>query len=603
MKKKIQILVTFILALAVSVGLFAGCNKTEKVTVTLKATETVETGAYKNLTATASDGSELEWKSNNTAIVTVEPNSNGKSAKITGVKAGTATVTATVKGGKANASCEVTVKDKVLFTYTADGNPVENKQITVKWEETTQLTATASDNSTITKWQSVDTSVVTVSETGLVTAVNLGETEINVTTSTAAKDTLKVIVENSDDPNKYTITTTEVVDKWYYYARSDGGRELQLNTAEYRDGVVTFDFGGSANWNSDDMFLAIKKSDVADEGVWHRLNMKIKSSIATTLTINDTRVDLIASDNDVSVCYQQWEFASAMIQFGNGEAGTAPREMKIVVSEVGWEDFAPVDLQTPEFTLQGDEVAINDTKNTEGVHSYQIGLFEDGNDEPIFTQPIRGKNGTLDTSSATKNGEFTVKIMAKGNLGFNDSAWSDTTVKYTVTNADTPYTITDPSGAGYGGGASAALVSGKWEYFTIKDEGASCKEAKYENGTLTFDGHNGYSADSVQLLRHFGQYAEGTKLEITMTLTSSVAGDIMVCGEKVSLEANVERQVTVTVEQTAGKPTITIILDTLAEDHASKWPNKQKDPNSLPDVDVVFTVSGLSVKIAQPAAE
>lgn len=103
-------------------------------------------------------------------------------------------------------------------------------------------------------------------------------------------------------------------------------------------------------------------------------------------------------------------------------------------------------------------------------------------------------------------------------------------------------------------------------------------------------------------MRHFGQYAVGTELEITMTLKSTLGGKILVCGTVVELEANVAKVVTVKVTQQAGIPTVSIILDILAEDD-SEWPGKKKAPDSMADGPVVFTVSDLSVKLAESEAE
>ncbi len=114
MRKKFAILLTFVLAFVVALGVLAGCNKEkEGVTVDiLRTTLNLETGKSFTLTATASDGSEIVWSTSSEAVATV--NENGK---VTGVSAGKATVTAKVKDGEASASCEVTVKDPIKFTF------------------------------------------------------------------------------------------------------------------------------------------------------------------------------------------------------------------------------------------------------------------------------------------------------------------------------------------------------------------------------------------------------------------------------------------------------------------------------------------------------
>lgn len=102
--KVIWLVVALLLAMTV---VLTACDKT---TVTISASsENVAVGKSTTLTAKASNGSEITWSSSDPSVVTVE---NGK---ITGVKEGTATITAA--GGKASATCKVTVGGR----YTGDG--------------------------------------------------------------------------------------------------------------------------------------------------------------------------------------------------------------------------------------------------------------------------------------------------------------------------------------------------------------------------------------------------------------------------------------------------------------------------------------------------
>lgn len=590
MKKKMQILVTFILALAVSVGLFAGCGGKEKVTVdNLKATETVEVGKSKTLSATASDGSELEWSSSNEQIATVT-----EKGRVTGVKAGKATVTAKVKGGKAKATCEVTVFDTVTFVFTKeDGTKVTS--LNLEWEQTVQLGATASDGSTVTSWQSLNPDVVTVSETGLVTAIGLGETEITVKTSTNAGGRLSVTVGNSTDPNKYAITTDEAEGKWFYSAREDGGREFTLGEARFNEGVATFEVkDGEWNWTKDSMTLSLVDNSIGNEE-WHKLTMKINSNVAASVTVHTTNVNLKAGDNEVTVYYQQWNGKAIVIWF-QGE-GPAVNAIKLVISDYAWEEWTPVALNTPSFTLSGDDVTVTDT-NAEGVKEYEIGLFKDGEEEPAINRFISGKSGKIDTSTVEgKNGTYTVQIRAKALPGFNDSEWSAVNdYTYTIDNADVVYDLTQGTNPQKkGGGAAAAMTSGRWEYaITDSAEGVSFNSASYENGTVTLDVNNGWAFDCAQLLRHYSEYAEGTELTVKMTLTSTRSGKIFVCGNIVEMVANVPRTVEFTVTQKSDEPTIVIFLNTLAEDD-SEWPGKLLADGSLGVGQVTFTVSDVTV--------
>ena len=80
---------------------------------------TLAVGKNATLTATVSPSNATDkgmtWSSSNTAIATVD-----NSGKVTGVKAGTATITVTTDDGGYTATCEVTVKDTVGLPQTGD---------------------------------------------------------------------------------------------------------------------------------------------------------------------------------------------------------------------------------------------------------------------------------------------------------------------------------------------------------------------------------------------------------------------------------------------------------------------------------------------------
>ena len=142
---------------------------------TLKLTE----GEAKQLKATVNPENAtnrtVEWKSSDTTIATVE-----ETGKVTAVKAGDATITATADGAK-TAECQVIVEPKIV--------PVESIQLdetTLKLTEgeARQLKATvAPDNATNQKvtWSSSRPEVATVDETGKVTAVKAGGVTITAT--------------------------------------------------------------------------------------------------------------------------------------------------------------------------------------------------------------------------------------------------------------------------------------------------------------------------------------------------------------------------------------------------------------------------------------
>ena len=110
----------------------------------------------------------LQWSSSDESIATVD-----KNGKVTGVKAGTATITVKAGNGRFSASCKVTVK-RVVYSEKIKLNKTS---ITLDDGKTFELTANVSPSNTTTKtvvWSSGNTKVVKVDSYGEVTAVNPG---------------------------------------------------------------------------------------------------------------------------------------------------------------------------------------------------------------------------------------------------------------------------------------------------------------------------------------------------------------------------------------------------------------------------------------------
>ena len=142
----------------------------------------VQQGATVQLTATPKDangnplsGRVVTWSSNNTAVARV----NG-SGLVTGVAAGTATITATSEGQ--SGTSDVTVTPAPVASVAVTPSPAS-----VQVGQTLQLTATPKDangnplSGRVITWASDNTSVATVDGNGLVTAVAVGSATITAT--------------------------------------------------------------------------------------------------------------------------------------------------------------------------------------------------------------------------------------------------------------------------------------------------------------------------------------------------------------------------------------------------------------------------------------
>ena len=153
------------------------------VSVTL-ASASISTGSTTQATATLRDannnilaGRAVTWSSGNTAVATV--NGNGL---VTGVGAGTASITAASEGKTGNASLTVTVTVVPVASVS-----VSLASSSISTGASTQATATLRDanNNVLTgrvvTWSSGNTAVATVNGNGLVTGVGAGTTSITAT--------------------------------------------------------------------------------------------------------------------------------------------------------------------------------------------------------------------------------------------------------------------------------------------------------------------------------------------------------------------------------------------------------------------------------------
>jgi hypothetical protein len=172
---KLNILMAMILV----TGL-AGCEKDVTMTgLTINKTElTIGYGKKAILTAGSEPidgtGAKYTWSSSNPAIATVEPYGEGWTAWVTGTGIGTTDITLT------SGSFTKTVKVEVTVTSITITNPEGDLQGSYDVGDEVQLTATIVPDQGLTPtWESSDTEVATVTQTGLVNVVGSGTAVIS----------------------------------------------------------------------------------------------------------------------------------------------------------------------------------------------------------------------------------------------------------------------------------------------------------------------------------------------------------------------------------------------------------------------------------------
>ncbi len=162
-------------------------NKT-KVSIS-KGTASIEHGETLQLSASTSNSSPVTWKSSKKSIATVD-----EYGKVTGLKPGETTITASADG--TSATCQVTVKLPTVR--------LKQTSATLYRGQTLQLSATVSSSIKPT-WKTNKSSVALVDATGTVTAIKHG-TAIITATVDGVTQTCEITVQKPE----ITLSSTEL---------------------------------------------------------------------------------------------------------------------------------------------------------------------------------------------------------------------------------------------------------------------------------------------------------------------------------------------------------------------------------------------------------
>jgi len=235
-----------------------------------KSTMNLTEGDSQQLTATTTPaGAQVTWTSSDESIATVD--SNGK---VTGVKEGTGTITATTTDG-VTATCIVTVTK-------------ENESISLN-KSTTNLTtgdsetliATTTPSAVSVTWTSSDTSVATVDSSGKITAIGAGITTITATTTDGSNLSASCIVNvtKGTDPNPEPTGSDTIVNT--AYAKGDN-----TNNAS---GGVSIIFNGEPDTTLSVVKTAnVKSVWVGDNFTYTIVVTNTGSKTAKSVVINDS---------------------------------------------------------------------------------------------------------------------------------------------------------------------------------------------------------------------------------------------------------------------------------------------------------------------------
>lgn len=227
---------------------------TKEITISLDKTKaSMNIGDTLKLTATTNSNENITWSSNKNDIATVSDNGT-----VTAIAEGVATITASVENKIATCTITVTKKENEL----EENITINKSTANIKVDETVQLTATSSTNSEIT-WTSNDSSIATVTSSGLVKGIKEGTAVITAkgnektatcTVTVAAKEDIKwtdfsnaKIELKKDGRYRAIIEISNVVpeNESYYYLSikpDDNIPNVTSLTFEGRENLITLSY-------------------------------------------------------------------------------------------------------------------------------------------------------------------------------------------------------------------------------------------------------------------------------------------------------------------------------------------------------------------------
>lgn len=238
----------------------------------------LQAGAVKELTWTVTPaGTPVTWSSNNSSVATVAD------GKVTAVKAGTAIITASVKGGN-TASCEVNVistKPEITLTE-VEVNLQVGGSLSLKWSVNPAGTAV--------NWKSSDDAVASVAN-GVITAKAVGDAVITASVEGGDSVTCKVHVVPSQGGSSEIILIQE---------------ELNLETGE----TATLKWstkpeGALVTWKSSDNSVAtVANGVITAKGkgtATITASLEDGTSVTCTVNVEDPKKQIILQNAKVSL--------------------------------------------------------------------------------------------------------------------------------------------------------------------------------------------------------------------------------------------------------------------------------------------------------------
>lgn len=333
----------------------------------------------------------------------------------------------------------------------------------------------------------------------------------------------KTNLKNGEEHNAYVNPGN-----WYeWHDQGWNGSTVKLNDAYMdTDGAIHFNFeitDGSNQFNQAAHLYYHYTDKVV--GNAYTLTLKLYASVACTIDFCDEKVAVNVGNNDISVTFVQpaqtpdWDNKpkGATIRIYFNDSG------EFILSDIKVESASQIQLSAPSFTMDSDTKVITITDpNTAGVGGYELGFFQGEKEVKVVTIA----NGATVDPNVVGEGTYTLKVRAVAvNAGYITSPWSTTTATVTSSNKNVELEWKE----------SQNFSDGWAVWWANWGEGNIEVQERYIDATntihLKFTGRFWFTY-GVQLF-----YKSSESHRYTVTVKSSVDGDITVCGKKLTLVA------------------------------------------------------------------
>ena len=384
-------------------------------------TKEIAIGEVAQLSATvAPEGASVKtvtWSSSDTSVATVDT-----SGKVTGVAAGTATITVTTTDGSFTASCEVTVS-----AVAVTGVLLDKTSTTVETSKTKQLTATITPANATNKnvsWSSSNDAVATVDEDGVITGVAEGTATITVTTEDGNKTaTCSVTVTQRIVRPGYVI----VIDDYALSTEPETDYHPESNGTNKYYGLKGVAYDGESNPTEDILWTITPVEGKENtyyiqsmDGRYLNATYQPNDPIEGHLNLDNSQ-DEWSLDGDL----EDWIISGSYLQSTN--ATTSSKELCLAYETVG--NAGNINLFTIRSRANADSSELTSPDITAEVRYEETNTLKDGEEYIIAV--------TKDDSSV-----YAVKNVATGTTSTNTGS---VTLDVSTENG-TNYIITDDAG-------------------------------------------------------------------------------------------------------------------------------------------------------------